>query len=860
MTFFFQSFRDAFNNAHNLRALWISATCAEFDSFLRNSVNSTHHRYLKLEKKGSSAALPIPLSKFYHLQALDVGHATTINDMSDLVSMRHLVIKMEAHFMDPNSICLDMTQLESMNELVHLGVHQLQNVNGAEVCGAKLRDKQHLENLHLSWEDALSQDGYGSNTSSEHYMDTEPEEDNWPINGANNILTSEHYIDIAKEVLEGLEPHHNLKHLRISGYSGATSPNWFSSVALYTCLQTLHLDDCGEWQALPSLERLPFLTKLKLRNMSKVTQVSIPPLEELMLIEMTKLERCSCNSVRDLNSSLRVLMIERCDVLKAFPLFESCKKFRIEHKSWLSGLSKLTIHDCPLLIVSNPLPPSSSSCILSIIRVSTLPTMKGSSNGKLIIGADVEYVLRCDEAFNVLPELDDKKFSFHNLRALTRLQIVDFCNLSFISLEGFKQLISLKSLEIQGCMEFFPPDVLHVLPEQLHKDATTENFNAFPALKHLTIDGSRISGEWLSVMLRHAPVLEELHLGRCEEISGVLIEGKESCLSNDNSSPRDSSPGNPDDASTSSTREGLVHIPSNLVSSLKKLTILVCHALSFLEKKASFSAFTSLEELKVRACPKLISSFEPKDENSDHANGGCLLSHSPGEPGIVQLESLQKPQLCPLMSLNCLKKLEISGNKELKSLKLGSYTNLEELIIDGFDSLTTLQGLQSLRGLRYLQVSRCPYLPQFLEHLSGQVNELFPQLEWLWIDDYSFLTTSFCKHLTSLQRLVLHMLSNKAKGLTGEQDRALQLVTSLQDLGFAGCYELVDLPVCLHSLSSLKRLGIINCRRILRLPEKGLPPSLEELEIRGCSEELTGQCRALATSMLKVDIDWKYVN
>jgi hypothetical protein len=104
------------------------------------------------------------------------------------------------------------------------------------------------------------------------------------------------------------------------------------------------------------------------------------------------------------------------------------------------------------------------------------------------------------------------------------------------------------------------------------------------------------------------------------------------------------------------------------------------------------------------------------------------------------------------------------------------------------------------------------------------------------------------------------MLSNKAKGLTGEQDRALQLVTSLQDLGFAGCYELVDLPVCLHSLSSLKRLGIINCRRILRLPEKGLPPSLEELEIRGCSEELTGQCRALATSMLKVDIDWKYVN
>jgi hypothetical protein len=230
-------------------------------------------------------------------------------------------------------------------------------------------------------------------------------------------------------------------------------------------------------------------------------------------------------------------------------------------------------------------------------------------------------------------------------------------------------------------------------------------------------------------------VLEELHLFSCGEISGLLILGKESCLSNHhNSSPRASSPGNPDDASTSSTRDGLVHIPPNLVSSLKKLSIEGCNALTFLEKKASFSAFTSLEELKICGCPELISSFAPKDENSGHANVGCFLPCSPSEPGTIQLESPQKPQLCPWMSVNCLKKLDMSGKKDLESLKLDSYTKLEELIIWNFYSLTEVEGLQSLRGLRRLSVFGCPRLPPFLERLSGQVSELFPRLERLETD------------------------------------------------------------------------------------------------------------------------------
>jgi hypothetical protein len=81
------------------------------------------------------------------------------------------------------------------------------------------------------------------------------------------------------------------------------------------------------------------------------------------------------------------------------------------------------------------------------------------------------------------------------------------------------------------------------------------------------------------------------------------------------------------------------------------------------------------------------------------------------------------------------------------------------------------------------------------------------------------------------------------------------LLTSLQELEFYECIDLVDLPAGLHLLPSLKRLEINFCQGISRLPETGLPPSLDVLEIFECSEELTNQCRALATSKLRVKIN-----
>jgi len=647
-------------------------------------------------------------------------------------------------------------------------------------------------------------------------------------------------------IVEGMSDLVNMRNLVLSkGSCHAFSPAWLAR------LQMINLEDCEGWEILPSLERLSCLTKLKLRNMSKVTEFLIPSLEELELIDIPKLDRCFSNSVRNLNSSLRVLEIKRCRVLKAFPVFESCEKIEIEEKSWLPNVSELTIHKCPQLMVSNPLPPSSRFCKFSITDVSTLPAMEGSSNGEVKIGfygdpSPIEF-------------LDDTIFSFHNLTTITRLKIVGCKNLSSFSLEGFRQLVCLKRLEISHCAKIFSSDVPSA---RTHENMADADFDALPSLVCLSIEVCGITGEWLSVMLQQVQALEELHLDGCKNITGLLIEGKQNSFSNLTSAPSALSQGNPyqDGALTRPCPSKLLRIPSNLIPSLKKMEIIDCE-LTFQGGKDGISGFTSLEELRIFYCPDLISSLVNEDKIDDQLNGRWLL---PCSLGVLDIHDAFQETLQPCFpgGLTCLTVLKVSEIYGLKSLQLHSCTSLEKLEIVGHGLLDALEGFQSLRGLRYLKLFGCPGLPQRFQSLSMQGYELCPRLERLQIDHPSFLTMPFCKHLTSLQCLQLadEYGDIEAAGLSCEQEAALQLLTSLQQLQFVGYCELSDLPVGLHSLPSLKRFGIVNCPTISKLPERGLPPSLEELEVYRCSKELTEQCRTLATSKLKVIIDEKYVN
>jgi hypothetical protein len=227
---------------------------------------------------------------------------------------------------------------------------------------------------------------------------------------------------------------------------------------------------------------------------------------------------------------------------------------------------------------------------------------------------------------------------------------------------------------------------------------------------------------------------------------------------------------------------------------------------------------------------------------------------------LAALINLQIQDCGSLTSLQgVLPKLEVCfcDSQNLTSLQLGALTSLEDFTVYSCDCLTSLETLASLRNLADLAIYECRSIAPLLELLSRQPEgfSVFPRLERLYVDGLSALATSFFKHLTSLRYLRVTYDSNRNSArFTDEQEKALQLLTSLQGLAILGFLNLEELPAVLHSLHSLKRLDVRGCPRILRLPEKGLPPSLDVLEINDCSMELQEQCRMLATGKLRVQI------
>jgi hypothetical protein len=279
--------------------------------------------------------LPQALTKFYHLQFFSAGIGCNISvptSMNNLINLRNIVAHEKVHSEIAGVGKLtslqgikfkvrivgefEIVQLRYMSELVTLEISQLENVKTKEqASGARLIDKEYLQELSLSWSDfSMDLDSFIAGKT--------------------------------EDVLEGLQPHENLKSLHISGYSGANLPTWLASNVSVKMLRILHLEKCREWQIL-RVEMLPFLRKLKLIRMWKLTEISIPSLEEFILIEMPRLEKCLGTYGKELTSNLRVMIIKGCPQLNEFTLFQSYFLFQVEQQSWFSSLRKLTICYCP---------------------------------------------------------------------------------------------------------------------------------------------------------------------------------------------------------------------------------------------------------------------------------------------------------------------------------------------------------------------------------------------------------------------------------------------------------------------------------------------------------------------------------
>uniref|UniRef100_M8BUF0 Disease resistance protein RGA2 n=1 Tax=Aegilops tauschii TaxID=37682 RepID=M8BUF0_AEGTA len=466
------SLRDLCKEAKCLRFLRIFVTGADISSINR-LLNPCHLRYLEYVcvVTTTMSLFPQALTRFYHLQVLNVGISGNLavpTDMHKLVNLRHLISHEKVHhaiacvgnmtslqklrFKVQNVGSFEIRQLQSMNELVLLEISQLQIVKTKEeACGARLLDKEYLEKLSLSWEDSS--------------MSLEPV--------------------MAEDVLEGLQPHSNLKTLEITGYSGAIPPTWLSIPSLeelilinmpklekcigsYGMELTSHLrvlmimkcpqlNDITLFQSYPSFDAeqkswFPSLSKLYIKKCPHIIKWANLPLREMGALK--ELELVDLHVVKELSvPSLEKLVLtktpslEFCSSLTTSPPLQFLPS-QGDKENWTSNLHRLTIHDCPCLIVSHPLPPSALISELSVRGVPTLPTMSISQR-QLIMES------------NELSVLDDSILAFDNLRGITLFEIRNCPNLVSISSEAFSQLIALEDLCIYDCPNLSMSNIIY---------------------------------------------------------------------------------------------------------------------------------------------------------------------------------------------------------------------------------------------------------------------------------------------------------------------------------------------------------------------------------------------------------------
>ncbi|KAG6393593.1 hypothetical protein SASPL_147837 [Salvia splendens] len=159
-----------------------------------------------------------------------------------------------------------------------------------------------------------------------------------------------------ESVLEGLQPHENLKKLKITGFKGKRLPTWAEKMEVRDGPQgswvpldnliAIKLYRCSEIEEFPKLEHLSNLKSLCLKGLTKVRYIntSFNHLTSLRLEELDRL-KCVPEWLFFKNQDLKYLEISRCPLLRELP----------DGLDTLNSLEGLCIMDCEnLKSIGNP--------------------------------------------------------------------------------------------------------------------------------------------------------------------------------------------------------------------------------------------------------------------------------------------------------------------------------------------------------------------------------------------------------------------------------------------------------------------------------------------------------------------------
>ncbi|XP_035545975.1 putative disease resistance RPP13-like protein 1 [Juglans regia] len=312
----------------------------------------TQLRYLDISST-AIRRLPDSLCKLYNLQTLRLSGCGDIEtlprDMQKLVNLHHLDLtdtprrmKMPMH-MGKLKFLQTLTKfvvskrtgcsIRELGKLANLrgtlSILDLENVESfKDAEGACLRNKMDLKELALNWK-------AGSNTE---------------------ISESQ------RDVLNGLQPHRNLKSLTIKDYMGGSFPNWVGDHS-FSNVMSINLENCKYCCSLPALGQLLSLQNLTIIGFDGIVAVgeefygstgssSIKPFGTLKFLkfeQMLNWEKWS--SFGDENEGGAFHRLEKLSIRR-------CSNLTGDLPIHLPSLGILEIIDCPKMLASLPRAPA----------------------------------------------------------------------------------------------------------------------------------------------------------------------------------------------------------------------------------------------------------------------------------------------------------------------------------------------------------------------------------------------------------------------------------------------------------------------------------------------------------------------
>ncbi|XP_075645903.1 putative disease resistance protein RGA4 [Castanea sativa] len=468
-----------------------------------NSIEKLIHlRYLDLSFNPIKT-IPDSITALLNLQTLKLQECHNLEqlprDITKLVSLRHLDDRGCFKLRLPQGL-RKLTGLQSLPLFIArnnggLGeLNGLNNLRGTlEIkiseqledanldCEVKnLREKQHLEELKLTW---AHQEGHD------------------------------------EMLLDSLQPHPNLKILEVWGYTGMTFSSWLPSIEN---LVEITLQRCDRCNHLPPLSKLPFLERLWLDGMKDLECISDRDISEEV-------------STLSLFPSLKSLRVWECPNLKGWWRSASMTDHQQhQHNRSLPSfpcLSSFSIRKCPNMTSMPSLFPylgedlELSNVSSKLFQETILPSSSTSSSSHLSklksmsIGNLPDVVSLPDGWVSNLISLERlsiyscKELNLGSLNRLNRLTSLFFFDLPKLNSlpVGLQHVTTLESLRIQNCknLKTLPRWIGNLISLKWFKIYTCLNLKSLP-------DEMRDLSSLETLVICNCPKLKR----RCEKETG----------------------------------------------------------------------------------------------------------------------------------------------------------------------------------------------------------------------------------------------------------------------------------------------------------------------------------------------------